>query len=292
MIALQKIIIFLLLFNTLLISQELQQEYFINSHVVKLSNIIQNPKKDYILFNINLARHSKRVPSPELIKKLKSYGYNDFHARYGYIQFSQKSPISTEKLKDALKKYYAEKYKEIDIQSIELKPNRYMTHLPKDFTIGFSRNAYLSHKGILYIKTLENKKYFFDYTLLAKVSVYMTKTEVEKGEALSVINTQKKSIILDRFRAFPLLTLQKNKYETKHRLKKDLIITQRDITGLYLVRRGNNVVVTLRDGGVEIFFNAKASQNGRYGDTISVEEENNHKKIRVRISGRNRAEVK
>jgi len=291
MIALQKIITLLLFLTTLLFSHELQQEYFINSNIVKLSNIIKSPKKDYILFNINPARHSKRVRSTELINKLKSYGYNDFQTRHGYIQFTQKSPIETAHLKDALRKYYKEKYNKIEIKSIVLKPSKYMSHLPKNFTIGFSRNAYLEHKGILYIKTLENKKYFFNYTILAKIEVYKSKKEIQKGDGISLLNTQKESIILDKFRAVPLMELQKNKYEAKHRIAKGKIVTQRDITGLYLVRRGDNVVVTLQDNGLQITFTAKAEQKGRYGDIISVMHENN-KKIRVRISGKNRAEVK
>ncbi len=290
MIALQKTIILFLFFTTLLFSQELQQEYILNSDTVKLSDIVKSPKKDHILFNINKSRHSKRVRSSELLKKLKSFGYNDFHTQHAYIQFSKKSPINTQKLQDALLHYYQQKYKNIIIKNIVLKPTKYMLHLPKNYVVGFPRNAYLSHKGIFYIKTSENKKIFFNYILKAKTTVYETKKEIQKGEELSGFNLQKKSIILDKFKADPLMDLQKNHYEAKHRLKTGHIVTQRDLRRLYLVKRGATVVVTLHNNDLEITFNAKALQSGRLGETISVLHENN-KKIRVRVIGKNRAEV-
>ena len=177
MLALKKIILILLFFSTLIFSQELQQEYRIKNNYIRLSNIVTNPKKDYILFNINQTRHSKRVRSSELIKKLASYGYSDFHTKHTYIQFSQKSPIKTEKLQNAIAKYYKQKYKNIIIESISLRPTKYMLQLPKDYIIKFSKNAYLSHKGIFYIKTLKNKELFFNYIIKAKIAIYQTKKE-------------------------------------------------------------------------------------------------------------------
>jgi flagella basal body P-ring formation protein FlgA len=291
MMALLKTILLLLLFSTSLYSQELQQEYTINSDVVKLSNIIKSPKKDYILFNINPTRHSKRVRSSELLDRLKSYGYTDYTTKHAYIQFTQKSPIETARLRDSIEQYYHQHYKNIEIQDISLKPSKYMTHLPKEYTISFARNAYLSRKGILYIKTPKNRKYFFNYRLWAKLPVYKAAKEIQKGDALSLLNLQKKSIILDRFKALPLMQLEKNRYEAKHRINKERVITQRDITGLYLVKRGANVTVTLQDEGVQITFSARAVQSGRYGETITVEH-NNNKRLRVIVTGKNRAETK
>ena len=286
---LQKALFILLFLSTLLLSQELQQEYIIENDNVKLSDIIKNPKKDYTLFNINKTRHSKRVRSSELLEKLQSYGYNNFHTKHTYIQFSQKSPINTTKLKNALIDYYKQKYKNITINKISLKPVKYMLYLPKNYIIKFPRNTYLSHKGIFYIKTPQNRELFFDYMIQATITLYKTKKEIQKGEALSSLNLQKKSIILDKFTASPLMELPANRYEAKHRLKDGIIVTQRDIQGLHLVKRGANIVVSLHDNGIEITFSAKALQSGRMGDMISVLHEN--KKIRVKVSGKNRAEI-
>ncbi|QOP45719.1 flagellar basal body P-ring formation chaperone FlgA [Sulfurimonas paralvinellae] len=291
MIALRNTILFLLLYNPFLYSCELQQEYIIQTDTVKLSDIIKTPKKDYILFNINPAKHSKRVRSSELLSKLKLYGYKECMTKHAYIQFSKRSSIETDFLKNRVKEYYNNHYKDIKIQSISLRPSKYMSHLPKEFRVGFARNAYLSHKGIFYIKTPKNRKYFFKYTLHAELPVYEATKEIKRGDAFSLLNLQKKSIILDKFRALPLMQLEKNRYEAKHKIDKGTILTQRDITGLYLIKRGANVTVTLQDEGVQITFSARAVQNGRYGDTITVQY-NNNKKLRVVVIGKNRAKAK
>ena len=279
-----------LLSFSLFAAQELQKEYSVNSKSIMLSDIIKTPKTDKILFNINTDRHTIRVKSSELLQKLKAYGYDNFQTKHSYIQFTQKSPINTKQFEIAIKKYYKQNYKNISFKKIDIEANRYMRELPAHFTIHFSRREYLSHKGFFYIKTLQNKKIFFHYTILATLQVCKAREEIAKGEEISLKNTEKKSIMLDKFRALPLMDLKSSHYEAKHRIKKGSLITKRDIIGLYLVKRGSTVTVTLRDGGVHISFTARALKSGRYGDTIRVVHTNN-KKIRVRITGRNRAEV-
>lgn len=290
MVFFAKLFLFLHLFTLLLFANiQLQQEYLVTAKTVKISDIIKSPKKDSILFNINANRHSKRVKASYLIKELKSYGYHDITSRHAYIQFTQKSPLNTKKLTSLLKRYYKEHYKNIEIQKITIKPIKYLSTFPKNFTVGFRDKAYLSHKGTFYIKTVENKKIFFNYTLLAKLSVYRAKKKIEKSEPITRINTEKKSIILDKFRAFPLMDISTVHYEAKHRIRQYSLITQRDVITLHLVKRGENVTVTLKNQGIYITFLAKALQSGRLGETIRVMHKN--KKIRVRVTGKNRAEV-
>lgn len=255
-----------------------------------LSDLIKNPKKDREIYTISNERHTKRVTTSKLLQKLKEYGYNDFTSRHSYIQFTQKSPIDFKKFQKAVKQYYKNKYTNINIKKVDIRAARYTTQLPKNFTIHFPRKAYLSHKNIFYIKTLNNRKIFFNYTILATLNVYKAKGMIKKGSEISLKNTEKKSIILEKFRAFPLIKLEKSKYQAKHRIKGLSLITQRDIVRLYLVKRGTTITVTIHDGGVSISFFARALKSGRFGDTISVLHTNN-KKIRVRITGRNRAEV-
>ncbi|MEN4053216.1 MULTISPECIES: flagellar basal body P-ring formation chaperone FlgA [Sulfurimonas] len=280
-----------LLFLTLQANQELQHEYSVTGKDIMLSDIVNSPKEDARLFQISPSRHSKRVKSKELLRLLKEYGYKNFQAKHAYVQFSQKSPINTDKIKNSLIEYYQEKYKDIKIEKVDLLPSKYMTHLPKEYKVGFSRNAYLSRKGVLYIKTPDNKKIFFNYNMYARLNVYETKKKIEKGEELSELNCKKKSIILEKFRAMPLMDLPRARYEAKHRLKKFSLLTQRDVVGLFLIKRGSHVNVYLQDEGVYITFGAKALQSGRYGDTITVVNQNK-KKIHVRVIGKNRAEVR
>ncbi len=283
--------IFSLLFSTLQANQELQHRYSVTGKDIMLSDIVGGLEEDVLLFHISPSRHSKRVKSKELLKLLKKYGYTNFLARYTYVQFTQKSPIDIDKIKNSLIEYYQEKYKDIKIKRVDLLQDKYMTHLPKEYRVCFSRNAYLSRKGVLYIETPENKKIFFNYNIYAKLNLYETKKRIKKGEELSRLNCKKKSIILEKFKAMPLMELPRARYEAKHRLKKLSPLTQRDVVGLFLIKRGSYVNVDLQDEGIHITFNAKALQSGRYGDNITVINQSK-KKIHVRVIGKNRAEAR
>jgi len=284
---------FLLLFLSinLYAATYLKSNYYIEKDVVMLSDIVKTPKTDKELYKINQDRYSKRVKAKELLKRLKSYGYKNYVSKHSYIQFTKKSPINLNKIKNELKKYYKNKYKNINIVSIVIMPMRYTNSLPKSYKVGFTNYTTLSRKGILFIKTDDGKKIFFNYKIVAKVEVYQARKDINKGDKLSNINLKKNSIILDKFESMPLQEIPSTGYEAKHRLKKATIITKRDVTGLYLVKRGSTVNVTLKNSGIIINFSARATQNGRYGDIISVEKEN-RKKIKVIITGKNKAEIK
>lgn len=290
-----KLLLFVLLAYSLGASEKiksiyLQSNYFVKDDFVMLSDIVKKPTKDVQLYSINPNRHTKRVKAKELLKNLKKQGYKNFASKHNYVQFSKKSPINSEHIKEQIKKEYQKRYSNIEILSLQVEPRAYMEKLPRKYQFEIDDKEYLSNEGICSIKTQENKKIFFNYHISAKITVYKTRTMLKRGTELSNMNIQKKSIMLDKFRAAPIQTLSAHSLEAKHRLKAETILTQRDVTGLYLVKRGATVVVFLNDGGINISFTAKAVTNGRYGDKITVLRSDD-KKIKVRVSGQNRAEM-
>jgi len=286
-------IIFLLIFPILIFAaNNLQSNYFIQNDFIMLSDIVHVKKKDdKKLFNIDKYRHSKRIKRDKLLKILQKNGYSNYASKHSYIQFTKRSPIDTTLIQNSIKKLYTQKYKTIKISSITIIPTHYLEKLPQNYSVHFNERAHLSKKGVLYIKTDDNKKIFFNYQILAAVSVLTARNNIKKDSELSSVNTRKKSIILNKFRAMPLQGLHVSSYQAKHNLKTNDIITSRDVIGLYLVKRGSNVSVSLQNEGIDIFFSAKALQNGRLGDSISVMQKNN-KKLKVVVVGRNKAEVK
>jgi len=257
-----------------------------------LSDIIHvNKKDDKKIFIIDASRHSKRVRREQLLNILKKNGYLNYTSKHSYIQFTELSPIDKTAIKNSLKQFYINKYKNINIQKITLQPMHYLNELPESYTVHFPKNAHLSRKGVLYIKTSNNKKIFFSYQITARVDVLVARTDIKKDSELSNINTKKNSIILNKFRAMPIESLHVKQYQSKHNLRKGNVITKRDVLGLYLIRRGSNINVKLENAGINIFFSAKALQNGRIADTISVMQKNG-KKIKVQVTGKNKAEMK
>ncbi len=275
----------------ILANSQLQNNYLISNNYVLLSDIVPNPTNDIQIFTIDSSRHSKRVKTKKLLQILKKNGYSSYTSKYNYIQFTQKSPINTAKIAFAIKTYYLKAYKNISISAISITPRTYLYALPKQYEIVLSKTAYLNKNGILSIKTFDNKKIFFNYTIEAKLSLFVAKTQLKRGDELSLLNCRKKSIMLDKFYTMPLQNLPNNSYESKFTIRKGTVLTKRDIIGLQLIKRGENVDVNTQDGTISISFSAKADQNGRLGDTIRVI--NMHgKRIKAVVIGKNRAEIR
>jgi len=289
-----KHIFFLLLFFysfNLFADTQLKSNYFINSKDIFLSNIISQPKNDIKLFSIESNKHTKRIRTKKLLELLNDFGYSNLTSKHNYTQFTQRSPINTAKIRKAIQERYFEKYKKIDIQEIILSPRTYMTQMPKEYEIVLNKRAHLSNHSTLYIKTSTHKKIFFNYTIKAKVAVMRARKEIKKGEEISRLNSKNDTIILEKFRAMPLNEIKKSSLEAKHKIKVDSILTQRDVVGLFLVKRGERVNISVIDANIAVSFSAKANKNGRYGDTISFT--NNYgKKIKATVVGRNRAEIR
>ena len=158
-----------------------------------LSDIIHVSKEDdKKIFTIDASRHSKRIRREQLLNILKNNGYMNYTSKYSYIQFTELSPIDTTTIQNSLKQFYINKYKNINIQKITLQPMHYLNELPKLYTVHFPKNAHLSRKGVLYIKTPNNKKIFFSYEITARVGVLVARTDIKKDSELSNINTKKK----------------------------------------------------------------------------------------------------
>ncbi len=280
-------IFFLALLSSQLYSINLLKEkYYIFSDEIKLSDIVLDLKtQDFILFKITKGRYSKRVNSKKLIILLKKYGYEDYKIDGNYVKFLKQSIIDSNGIVDEIRKNYGVHYQNIVFKNIEVYSRGYIKSMPTNYSIKIQSKNYLKKDGILSIKDNKtNKQLFFDYQIDALVNVYVTKEKIKRKDELSHKNCTQKQIVLEKFRAFPIQTLPKHSLQIKHQIKKDTIITQRDIQKLRLVRRGSNINVTLRNKNINISFSATAIQNGVYGDIIKVKQSNS-KVIKVKVTG-------
>jgi len=285
-------ILFLLSFSISLFADlYLKSNYYVADKDVMLSSVVEDVKRDVKLFTIDKSRHSKRVKSKKMLQILKSYGISNCKSKHTYVQFTHKSPINSEKIRSAIEKFYKEKYTHISIKTISIEPRSYIITLPSSYEVVLKSKSHLSKDGILYITTNNKKKIFFNYKIVAQIVVYKANKDIKKNEELSNINCKKKSIILNKFRAMPLQNIQKSTIQSTHRIKSGTILTTRDAQSLHLVKRGSNINVTLNSSNLAISFSAKAQQNGRYGDIITVMKSNG-KKVKVRVIGKRRAEVR
>lgn len=286
-----KFIFLLILSSQIYADSVLKKIYYIDSDEINISSIITNIKEDVNLFNIGHNKYKTKIKSKELIQILKMHGHSSFTANSRYIQFIKKSPIDLSKIRNSIEKFYKECYSNIDIKNITIMPRGYIKSLPKEYIIHIPPKNNLSNNGTIYIKTYTNKKIFFDYNIYAKLSVYVTRKKIKRDVELSPINTIKKSIILEKFRALPIQELEKGTFQTKRHIKQNKILTIRDIETLNIVKRNSNINVSLNNKEISITFSAKALQDGKLNDIITVQKLNG-KRIKVRVIGKNRAEIR
>jgi len=280
----------LMLFLTL-DAVELKSVYYVNSNSIYLSDITKSTKDNKPIYHIDKNKHTKKIKTKELLNTLKKNGYKEFKTKSRYVKFIKKSPINLSKIKKFLKDYYINKYKNIDIQDIRIQPRSYIPSLPKEYKIHIRDKNYLCKSGILNIKTPKNKKIFFNYTIKATIPVYITKQKIKKSEEISLLNTAKHSIILDKFRASPIQSIDAVVFEAKRNLKKETILTTRDTQILSLVKRGSFVNVFIHSQNLSISFSAKALDSGKLGDTIRVQK-SDKKRLKVMVVGKHKAEVR
>ena len=292
-----KIFFLIVLSLSLHANLNVESHYYIDSNDINLSHVISNQnnapylKNDIKLFSFDSNKHTKRVKSKEFVKLLKSLGFDSVSTKSRFIKFTKKSPIDLSKIESFLRELYKSKYNSIEINNVYIMPRGYIDVLPKDYQVRIQSKSHLSKSGTLSIKTQQNRKIFFDYIIDAKLSVYTAKETLKRDTELSLLNTVKKSIILDKFRAIPIATIQKGTFQSKQNIRQGSIITLRDVERLSIVKRNSTVSISINTSTMAISFSAIAQQDGKLNDIIMVKKSNG-KKLKVRVTGRNRAEMR
>ena len=284
-------LILTLILTSLIAQTQLKSVYVINTKEIKLSDINKNVQNDKIIYTISPQRHTKKVKTKELLRLLKKSGLKPHTTGYfPYVNFIQKSPIDTSRIKNFVQEYYKKHYPTIKIKNLLITPRSFTTSLPKEYTLHMQKKSFLHNKAVVILKSNTGRETFFNAFINATLEVVSARKKIGRNEELSLLNTSKTKVSLEKFYAPPLMYLKPSTLQAKHTINKDSIISSRDIRPLFLVRRGSNVNVSLDSSNLSISFTAKAIQNGCYGDIIQII---NHKgkKMKVVITGKHQAEV-
>lgn len=271
-------------------SFELEEVYYIEGRNIDLSVITQDKKNSFIIGSIDDGRTQKMIKSKDIVELLDKYGYKGFTSKSSHVTFIQKSHLDLLSIKENLAEHFKQNYKNINIQELIIVPRGYLKSLPKEFEVGIEKDAYLSKNGTIFIETPQKRKYFFNYDIKAYIDVYITTDKIKKGTNISIQNSTKKTILLDRLKDAPIQDIEETLLEANKQLPKESVITMRDITQLKVVKRGSTISVTYDSDGMAIAFNAKALQDAKLNDIIKVQNDNK-KIIKVRVIGENMAVV-
>ncbi len=282
--------LFLFFACTLYAKVPLQSTYYVQDKEVRFSSIVAGVNNDFLITTIEQSRYSQKIKSNDFIKLLAKHGYKNYVAESNYVNFILKSPVDTSLLEAKLKEYYQKSYEDITIKSVFVAPRGYLASLPMDYSVEIKSRDYLSNEGILSIKTAENKKFFFDYTVDADVVVYKSKDSIKKDTKLTLANCLKRSVALEDFRDQPLQNIEQKSLQAKRHIPKDMILTVRDVEILDVVKRDSMVSVNFFEDGIMITFSAKALQDGKVNDIIDVQNSSG-KILKARVIGSDAAEI-
>ncbi len=271
---------------TSLFSLELEKKYYITSRNIMLSSITGNTQQDKILFTIPKERYTKRVKTKKLLQILQQYNLLYSKPHFAYVQFIYEPPLATKELQRSVAKFYKKYYNTLNIEKITIHPRGFIEKLPLGYSIKFPPRNYLHHKGIFSIKS-DKRQIFFDYSIKATLFVYKTKQKIQKNQPLNRYNTYKTKINFKKFHTLPLEKLQPNSLQASRYLKKETLLTHKDVRALFLVKKGENINIFYKSGGISISFSAKAMQNGIFNDIIKAKNSSG-KTIQVKIIGRKR----
>jgi flagella basal body P-ring formation protein FlgA len=268
----------------------LQENYETKGRDIYASDISKDVEKDFLLFSYDDDKHMFRTSAEKVIAIFKVHGVQIKKNDVRYINFREKSRIDIDKITDAIKKEFLNKYPTLKIKSLRVYPRSFLTKLPKTFSLSLQKQTLYKNYSTFSIITPDHKMIFFDYILDADLDVVVTTKAIKRHEKISFDNTQIKTIKFLNFKADPLSDISNHQYQSKFALESENVLTQNDIEFLSIVRRDDHVNAFIEDGGVSITLDVVAEQDGKEGDIIAVRKLDG-KKLRAKVVGLKRVEI-
>jgi flagella basal body P-ring formation protein FlgA len=269
---------------------KLQQEYSYTKNTIYSTTLFPQLKQQFILFKIESSRTKYRIKSAKIQQLFKEHNLTVQTGKIRYVNFVKLSPINTSGLALQIKKRYEAFYPNLYVKQVHVTPRNYLKELDPNFDlILHTKNLKHAH-GIFSIKTSKKERLFFNYEVDGVISIYMALHPLQRGETLSPLNAVKKEIKFKNFNALPLEHIHTKEYRLKRSVKKNHILTLRDVEAYPIVKKGNSVLVQLQSGSVVVEFSAIASQDGSKNDIISVQKKDGHR-IKARVIAPGRVEI-
>ncbi len=275
---------------SLFAAMQLEQEYHFSDHKIYSTTLFPGLKDKFILFNINNNRTKYRVKSSKIETLFKKHNLQLNLGNVRYVNFIKKSPINTLALASLIKKRYEAFYLNLHVNYVTVTPRTYLKTLDPNFELILNDNNLKRSKGVFSIKTSKKQRLFFDYELDATLDVYLALHPMGRGDTLSPLNAIKKQVKFGSFNALPLNHINTKEYRLKRSVKKNHVLTQRDIEAYPIVKKGNSVLVELRSGSIVLEFTAIASQDGSKNDIISIQKKDG-RRIKARVIAPGRVEI-
>jgi len=283
--------IFLLLFLALsLEAATLQKHYLFDSPIITVESLLKESNNITEILRIPKDSTHYKISSKKLIALLSKKGINVQKARFSYVVFDKKSPVSLDSLKTEVTKYYQSHLPSIEINHVEIYPRTYIDTLPSHYNVHIGSKNFKTPTSTFYIIGDNKKRIFFNYTIKASLHVIKTLHPLERSSSLNTFNTQKTSITFNKIRSKPLLHVKNNTYALRHRVKENEVLFMRDVKAQDIVKKGAQVLLIITQGDLELQSSATAVTSGVLYDMITVQKKDGSR-LKVKVIGVNQVEI-
>ncbi|WP_104722204.1 flagellar basal body P-ring formation chaperone FlgA [Helicobacter mesocricetorum] len=274
----------------------LEEEYLFKDTKVYAKNIFKGVSEDFLLLEIPKNANSFQVKSSQLIEKFESVGIH-IGAKSPIITFKKEVGGNTDGIKAHIAGLFFQEYQKnnIKIHSIKLEQITLTNFEEENIkAIDFSTKLLKRKEGTFNILLREgerDKKVFFKYSLDATLEGIVLVKPLSGGESINYQNAKIVEISFDKINSALMQKNQLGQVAVRSYTPRDVLITEDRLVKPRVVKKGDKILVGIKEGGVVLEFILESQKNGGIGDVIKAKDLESKKIYEVKIQSKGRGEL-
>ncbi len=284
-----KIVLIFLLTCKLIWGVVLEKEYTFSDEVIYSDELVSGIENIFAVVEIPQKRMLYRVKAQTIIDAFAKEGMS-VTASSPIITFKRTLFLDYTPIETAIEDFYHSYFPDLSITALHVSPRSYLKSLPESYEVVIPKPNHTRHKGVLYLLSSEGKRIFFNFELTGMLPVLVSKSTINRKESLNFSNTVVETHGFEGFKTAPLSHLENGKWRAKMRIVEGKSIMSSSVEPIPLVKRHQNVVVTIKDGALTMQISAVAQEDGALYDMITVTKSDGEV-LKARVVGTNRLEI-
>ena len=271
---------------------EIQEQYVIEGRDFNASHIDPAVEQDFILYHFSEHKTKKAFDPRTLIDAFKDRGLSLSQEPPHIIHVTRTSKHDLSAIKAHIREYYLSHYPTMDISKVQLFAHAFPANATADYRLKFKNRAYLhASSSVQLLFEGSKQRVFIPYEITATLELIKASHNINRGTILKPIDISLSTHNFKRLKGELFHALLPGEQRVNKRLVAGRILYKDDVEQLPEVTKGTQVYAQMINGLVHLEFQAKALSDGRKGELIYVEK-NDGQRIKTKVIGKNRVEVK
>lgn len=274
----------------------LEETYYFQNNKIYASDIFKDVENDFLILEIPKNSNGYQIKSTQLIEKFEQEGMQ-VGAKGALVTFKKAINANTEGIKNHIIGLFLQEYAKngIIINNITIEQ---MT--PIDFNeddikeIDFNKKLLKRKEGsfdVVVFNEGRNRKIFFRYSIDATLNALKTNTPLSGGEPLNYSNTKIEKIPFDKIGVALMEQSDLGRVALRSYTPSDTLLTKDRLIAKRVVKKGDKIVISVKENGVLLEFVLEAQKNAAIGDVIKAKALQGKKTYEVEIIGEGRGKL-